>query len=159
MNKKLPEISESVETLQQLMRSEKDASKKQRLNALYLIVSQQAKNRTEVAALLGVHRTTVGRWFAAYQQGGLCCFLERKKAKGRVPLLNVDIQAEIKERLASPDGFRSYEEIQHFILDEFDVQVSYKTVHKLVHYKCKAKLKVPPRSHKKKRSRSRQLRL
>jgi transposase len=151
MNKKLPQISESIAELQQLMRSEKDGLKKQRLNALYLLVSQQAHNRTQVAALLGVHRTTVGRWLSSYETGGLCCLLSSKKAPGKTPLITVEIKAALKERLASPDGFQSYQQIQQFISDEFDVKVAYKTVHKLVYYKWNAKLKVPRRSHKKKR--------
>jgi transposase len=150
MNKTLPDISESVEQLQHLMRHESDGSKKQRLNALYLIVSQQAKNRTQVASLLGVHRMTVGRWFAAYRKGGLNGLLEIKKPPGRVALITVDIQAGIKERLADSNGFKSYVEIQQFIADEYDLDISYKAVHKLVYYKLKAKLKVPRKSHKKK---------
>ena len=150
MNKTLPEISESVEQLQGFMRHESDAAKKQRLHALYLVVSQQAKNRTQVASLLGVHRITVGRWFAAYRKGGLNGLLEIKKPPGRVPLITVDIQAGIKERLAESGGFKSYVEIQQFIAAEYHVDVSYKAVHKLVYYKLKAKLKVPRKSHKKK---------
>jgi len=47
------------------------------------------------------------------------------------------------------DGFKSYREIQQWIEQTFGKQVKYKTVHKTVRYRLKAKLKVPrPRSLK-----------
>ena len=157
MNKKIPAIHESPEHLLQLMREAQDGFRKQRLNALYLLQSQQANTRQDVAAVLGVHRDTVGRWLKAYEEGGLSGLLTKGKAKGKTPLLPAEVQADLKERLQSPAGFKSYKEIQQFIQDEYGINISYKTVHKLVHYKWKAKLKVPRKSHKKKRSGSQQL--
>jgi len=46
-----------------------------------------------------------------------------------------------------PEGFNSYSQIQEWLSQECQVAVAYKTVHKIVRYKLKAKLKVPrPRS-------------
>jgi transposase len=45
--------------------------------------------------------------------------------------------------------YKSYEEIRTWLLAEFGIDVSYKVVHEVVHYKLKAKLKAPrPRSIK-----------
>ena len=71
MNKKVPEITESVEVLKSLLRQAKHKHELQRLNALYLLKSGQAKNRIEVAKSLSVDRTSVGTWLAAYETGGL----------------------------------------------------------------------------------------
>jgi hypothetical protein len=62
MNKTLPPIHESAHDLKQRLARERHPAKQQRLHALYLLASGQARHRTEVAALLGVDRNTVGRW-------------------------------------------------------------------------------------------------
>jgi hypothetical protein len=71
MRKKLPTIHESAEELHRRMKSEKDDKKRQRLHALYLVASGQARYRKDVAPLLGVHRHSVAAWFDAYAEGGV----------------------------------------------------------------------------------------
>jgi hypothetical protein len=66
MRKAIPNITESADELQRRMKSEPDLKKRQRLHALYLAASGQARQRQEIAALLGVHRHSVGAWLAAY---------------------------------------------------------------------------------------------
>ena len=70
MRKAMPSITESADELQRRMKSEPDLKKRQRLHALYLAASGQARQRQEIAALLGVHRHSVAAWFRAYAQGG-----------------------------------------------------------------------------------------
>jgi Homeodomain-like domain-containing protein len=71
MRKKLPPIHESAEELHQRMKREPDSKKRQRLHALYLVASGQARHRKDVASLLGVHRHSVAAWFEAYATGGV----------------------------------------------------------------------------------------
>ena len=54
--KVFPEITESVEDLKRLLRQAKKKHEVQHLNVLYLLKSGQAKNRLQVAKLLGVDR-------------------------------------------------------------------------------------------------------
>ncbi|MGH7998998.1 MAG: hypothetical protein ACREPR_06120, partial [Brasilonema sp.] len=55
----------------------------------------------------------------------------------------------IKEELKDPQGFKSYEEVQRWLLASEGIKASYKVVHEVVRYKLKAKLKAPrPRSVK-----------
>ncbi len=55
----------------------------------------------------------------------------------------------LKERLKQPQGFTSYGQVQEWLEQEFGVSAKYHTVHALVRYKLKAKLKKPrPKSHK-----------
>ena len=70
MRKAMPTIVESAHALQRRMKSEPDSKKRQRLHALYLAASRQARHRQEIAALLGVHRHSVAAWFRAYAEGG-----------------------------------------------------------------------------------------
>ncbi len=56
---------------------------------------------------------------------------------------------QLKERLNQPQGFKSYGEIQNWLNQRFGVDLAYKSVHKIVRYKLKAKLKIPrPQSPK-----------
>ena len=86
MNKKVPEITESVEDLKVLLRKSTQVYQTQRLSTLYLLRSGQAKNRKQVADLLGVHRLSVGHWLQAYETGGLQKLLKRGSAPGRGPV-------------------------------------------------------------------------
>ena len=153
MNKKVPDITESVEELKSLMGQSKQGYQKQRLSTLYLLRSGQAKNRKRVAELLGVHRTTIGQWMSSDETGGLEKLLERRYPPGRIPALTEEQQNSLRAELQKSQGFRSYTEIQQYIADTFGVDMKYKAVYALVHDKWKAKLKVPRPSHIKKRGR------
>lgn len=152
MNKKVPEITESVQDLKVLLRKGKKKHEIQRLTALYLLKSGQAKNRVQVAERLGVDRMSVGHWLSAYETGGLEKLLERGYAPGRVSILNEDQQAILRGELQKPKGFQSYVEIQAYIAQTFGIKMNYKTVYAMVHDKWGAKLKVPRPSHVKKTS-------
>lgn len=56
MKRKLPPIHETREELQRHLKAERDAQKHQRLQALYLLSTGQAKTRAAVAEALGMHR-------------------------------------------------------------------------------------------------------
>jgi hypothetical protein len=71
MRKKMPPITERAAALVRRMQDEPDGKKRQRLHALYLGASGQARHRNEVAAMLHVHRQSVAAWFTAYTVGGL----------------------------------------------------------------------------------------
>ena len=150
MNRTVPEITESVDELKSLLRKASSGYKTQRLSMLYLLRSGQAKNRKQVAELLGVHRITIGQWLAAYEAGGLEKLLVRRYPPGRVPLLCEQDLNTLRAELEKPNGFSSYGQIQQYIASTFRVEMSYKAVYALVHDKWGAKLKVPRKSHQKK---------
>jgi transposase len=150
MRKKLPQIDHSREELHRLLKAERDVQKRQRLQALYLLVSRQAKTRLAVAELLGVHRHSVGTWLELYEQGGLDGLLTIKKAPGKKPLASPEVVEALKERLHHPEGFRAYGEIQVYLAQEHRVSMAYSSVHALVRYRLRAKPKSPRRSHPKK---------
>ena len=61
----MPPIHDTPAALQRRLKAERDAPKHPRVQALYLLQTQQARTRRQVARLLGVHREPVGRWLAA----------------------------------------------------------------------------------------------
>jgi transposase len=147
MKTPIPPIHETPEVLKGLLIAERDAQKHQRLQALYLLQTQQAHTRRQVAHLLGVNRDTVGRWLAAYAAGGIPQMLTVTKAPGKVPLLTPAMQQALRDRLTQPQGFASYKALWQWLRQEYGLSIAYKTVHKFVRYTLRAKLKVPRKSH------------
>ena len=116
MNRKLPDITESPRTERPTRyASESVGYKKQRLTAVYLLQSGGAKNRKQVADLIGVNRKTVGQWLDAYQAGGIEQMLDRRYPPGRSPLLSEAQTQALRAELDKPSGFSSYGQIQQFI--------------------------------------------
>jgi transposase len=150
MKTPIPPIHETPEELKELLAAEREAQKYQRLQVLYLLQTQQARTRRQVAHLLGVHRETIGRWLAAYATGGIPQMLTITKAPGKVPLLSLAMQQALRDRLRQPHGFASYKAIWQWLRQEYGLAIAYKTVHKFVRYTLRAKLKVPRTSHIKK---------
>jgi transposase len=149
-NKPFPSIVESPEHLQKQLRREPDAKRRQRLQALYLVASGQVRSRLALAQLLAVHRHTIHAWLALYEDGGLSALLTIKQAPGKRPAVTPAVLSKLQARLAQPQGFGSYGEIQQYLAHTHHLALAYSTVHALVRYKLQAKPKAPRRSHPKK---------
>jgi hypothetical protein len=65
MKTPFPPIRETPEELKALLSAEHEAQKRRRVQALYLLQTQQARPRRHVAHRLGGSRDTVGPWLAA----------------------------------------------------------------------------------------------
>ena len=150
MNRALPTIHESADELKQLLNRERQPAKHQRLHALYLLASGQARRRTEVATLLGVDRNTVGRWLDQYAQGGLPALLDIYIPAGKAAPLAPTQLAQLQQALQQPEGFASYNAVRQWIATNLGVTLTYNATHKLVRYKLGATLKVARPSHQKK---------
>jgi transposase len=97
-----------------------------------------------------VHRHTIQTWLKLYEAGGLRALLTIKKAPGKPPTLTPAVLTNLQAQLADVHGFGSYGEVRQYLAHTHKVALAYSTVHKLVRYKLKAKLKAPRRSHPKK---------
>ncbi|GIV61488.1 MAG: transposase [Rhodothermaceae bacterium] len=148
----LPQIHEELEELQQRLRAERHAERKRRLHLLVLLKSKTVGTRKEAAAHLAVHRNTIRQWLNRYKEGGLEGLLEIKK-RGFAPgqrTVPDPVCAALQARLARPEGVSGYAEIQRWLVEEFGLEVPYKSVYNLVRYHLGAKLKVPRPEHPKK---------
>jgi transposase len=150
MRKETPQITEGVEELRQRLRAEHNGRRKTRLQVLYLLKSGQAQSRQEVAALVALHRHTIGRWLAAYERGGLAAMLEIRIHSNRQPVIPAPVQRALVAKLRASKGFGSYGEAQQWLQKKWRVQVKYKTLHRWIRYRLNAKLKVARPSHVKK---------
>lgn len=150
MYKALPEIRESEEELKGLLMKEKDYRAKQRLQALYLLRTSQAKTRLEVCRMLGVNRDTVGRWLSSYDRGGVGKLVDIHHPIGRQSSLPPEYKEELKDRLSTPQGVSSYKELWVELRERYGIKITYQALHHYLRYKLKAKLKVARKSHIKK---------
>lgn len=136
-------IEETVEDLKTLMRQQTPVGDKERIQLLYLLKSGQAQTVTQAAQLLDRGRATLQRWLAKYQEDGIRGLLERHLPPGQVCQIPQAAQAELEQRLSSPQGFGSYKEIQTWLEQEHGHLMSYQGVHGHVRYRLGAKLKRP----------------
>lgn len=137
------EIHESAEELKQLLRSQTSAQRKERIQVLYLLQSQQAKTVQAAAELVGRNRVTVQEWLQHYRNGGLEGLLVNKKPTGRPRKLPQWAEQALCKRLQEPEGFESYQAICNWFENRLGLTVGYKTVHKLVHQRLGGLPKVP----------------
>lgn len=150
MHRSIPPIHEDAAALKQSMQQEPHSRRKQRLHALFLLASGQARSRSEVARVLGVNREAVSRWLDRYAAGGLEAMLTLPTFPGRKRALSDDQLAALGEALRRPEGFASYIAIQAWIAETFGITMQYAAVRDLVIRHFGTKLKVPRRSHPKK---------
>jgi transposase len=146
----IPPLREPVDDLKQRLQREHDGHKKLRLQMLYLLASGQARDRQEVASLLGVHRNTIGRWLALYAARGLDALLATYVPAGKPVSLAPAVLSSLEQALRRPEGFASYEALRQWVAQTHHVQVKYKTLYTIVRTRFRTKLKVPRPSHTKK---------
>jgi transposase len=137
------EIRESLEYLEKSLRHARSAKQKERLQMLWWLKSGQVTQHQELAERLGRDSSTITRWRAKYRKLGLSALLEEKTSPGKAWEIDGEMLEQLKARLARPEGFKSYGEIQQWLEGEFGKSVNYKTVYKTVCYRLQAKLKVP----------------
>lgn len=148
-NKFEVEVRESQEELKHRLHHAVTASSKERLQMLYWLKQNAIATRKELSQKLGRDESTIYRWLKRYRQGGLTNLLDVKTPPGKKSKISQEEMNQLKERLSQPQGFKSYGEIQDWLNQEFGINIAYKSVHKIVRYKLKAKLKTPrPQSQK-----------
>ena len=150
MRMAIPPLREQVDDLKRRLQHEHDGHKKLRLQMLYLLASGQARDRQEVASLLGVHRNTIGRWLALYAARVLGALLATYVPAGKPVSLAPAVLASLEQALRRPEGFASYEALRQWVVQTHHVQVKYKTLYTIVRTRFRTKLKVPRPSHTKK---------
>jgi transposase len=150
MRNPIPPIREDEAALKERLQREHDGHRKPRVQMLYLLVTQQARDRQDVARLLGIHRNTIGRWLARYAAGGLEALLATYSPPGKPVSLAPAVLASLEQALHRPEGFASYEALRQWVRQTHGVEVKYKTLYTLVRVRFRVKLKVARPSHTKK---------
>lgn len=138
-------ITESPETLKNLLSQQKQKQTFERIQALYLLKTGQVQTVQNLAIIIGRHRTTIQGWLRRYREGGISCMLEMGKSSGRPSLIPDWAIERLLEELNSSKAFSSYGEVKDWLEKELGVRANYDVVHKLVCYKLKYKLNLARR--------------
>lgn len=152
MGECFPAISESQEELEALLKAERNAQVRRRLHLLVLIGSGTIRSAAAAARHLAVHRNSVRNWLLLYKSGGLEKLLHIGQAapEAEQKSLPAPVFQALQVRLGE-DGFTGgYLQVQRWLKGDFDLEIPYSTVHKIVRYRLKAKLKRARPSHVKK---------
>jgi hypothetical protein len=77
--------------------------------------------------------------------------LKLRRSTGRPRVIPQEVISGISTKISEETcEFKSYKEIAGWVEDNYQVSVKYQTLHKQLHYRMKAKLKVPRRVSNKK---------
>lgn len=137
------EIYESAEELKRMMNEQTRAKFRERLQILYWIKVDFFHSLQELADHLGRSKSVIVKWLKVYRTQGLAGLLQWNYHGGRRSRISEDMVAALQLRLHDPtQGFQRYGEIQQWLLQEYGVEVPYSTVHQVVRYRLKVKLKV-----------------
>lgn len=131
-------ITESIPQLKVLINAQTKIGRRNKLQALYLVKTNRCSYISEVSKLLVVHRKTIHEWFSIYQKHGLQELLEnsRKKKSGRKGFIDDYIVDEL-QKLLERDHFQSYQEIQSWLRNNYQLYVKYHVVYNLVYYRLR----------------------
>ena len=143
------EITESVEDLKSLMKKPKTGLGYAKVQSLYLLKINAVETVRHLAVIIGRGESTIHRWLYTYKTGGLSLLLEEPPKTGRPKILDIEVVAKIQQELSDPEGFNSYKEIKLWLLICQNIEISYPTVHRIVRYELKGKLKTPRPTHEK----------
>ena len=100
--------------------------------------------RKALAKLLCRSQFAIGQWSESYREKGLAGLLNLNYRGGNLaPSIPVEIQWQLKEKLAQPEGFSSYKAIQIWLKETHGLDVPYSTVFGTVKYRLEASLKGP----------------
>jgi len=132
-------ILESEEELLDMIRKEGKGRFRDRLRLLWLLKTGKAKSMTHAAELCGITYHTASEWLRRYENGGIPELLCLKTVPGRQRAISGEVLGDLEKRLSEPEGFRSYNEIRTWLMNEYNLDIPYKTVHKTVRYYLGAK--------------------
>ena len=150
----LPQVLETPEQLRQMMSACGDPLVYKRLLALSLVRRGQATSRAQLARQLMVSHDAVCAWFKTYEHEGIEALASRRKSGPKSQrILSPEAFEALGERLQG-EGFDSFLQAQHWLEQQFDLELNYKSLWRLIKREWGGKLKVGRPSNPKKTSAS-----
>ena len=139
-------IQESISQLRALQK--RHPNKYKTLQMLVLLKQQGDLSKDKLSLLLGSSDKSISIWRKQYLAGGIAELLVDNRGGKKPGKITVAVHKKLSERLTNPrQGFRSFIEIQQWLLTEFGTEMEYHAVNKYVKRKFGARLKVSRKSH------------
>lgn len=139
-------VQESLSSLRILQK--RHPNKYKALQMLVLLKQQGDLSKDKLSLLLGSSDKSISIWRKQYLAGGIAGLLVDNRGGKKPGKITDAVHKKLSERLHDPrQGFRSFIEIQQWLLTEFDTEMEYHAVNKYVKRKFGARLKVSRKSH------------
>jgi transposase len=140
------EVKESLKRLRLLQKQ--NPSKYKILQMLILLKQHGDMSKYSLASQLGSSHSSVGKWRTEYLSAGLEFLLKENRKGTRKAAITPKVNKALADRLNNPkQGFRSFIEVQQWLVTEFGITMEYHAVNKYIKRKFGAKLKVSRKSH------------
>ena len=137
------------ENITQLRKLQKRFSRKYKAIQMLIVLKQKgALSKDVLAVMVGASDKSIQTWRSNYVRGGMDEMLKDSRGGKKVSKITAAAHQQLSERLHNPQqGFRSFIEIQQWLLHEFTIDMEYHAVNKYVKRKFGARLKVSRKSH------------
>ena len=136
-------IKEEDQKLIEMMKYERNSSKRSKIHLLYLIKTENKIKITEISKIIQRPRTTIYKWFEVYENEGIEGYIKEVDYKRNKSKLNGEDLEKLKGIVnESGNGFSSFKEAHKYVTDVLKVKLTYITVYKILVEKLKVKLKV-----------------
>jgi transposase len=143
---KVIKVKETVSQLRLLQKQ--TPSRFKALQMLVLLKQQGAMSKYVLANQLGSSHSSVGKWRSQYLLEGIEGLLTENRKGTKKAAISAKANAALSNRLNNPkQGFRSFIEVQQWLVTEFGIEMEYHAVNKYVKRKFGARLKVSRKSH------------
>jgi len=138
-------VKESVKDLKSIQKQK--PSYYSRIQMLLLIKEGKFVTKDALSEALQVSTQSVHIWRTKYNAGGIDQLLEDKRG-GKPAQITAPIHERLSTRLnSSKEGFKSFVEIQHWLQENFGIEMKYQALNKYIKRKFGARPKVARKSH------------
>lgn len=145
-NALIVKVKESLGELKQAQK--KHPHKFKPLQMLLLLRKNEQLTKMSLAVQTGSSDKSVQTWRRQYLRGGLEAVLQERRGGKKKAAITAAAHQKLAARLQNPaEGFRTFTEIQQWLLDEFGIAMQYQAVNKYVKRKFGARPKVGGKSH------------
>ena len=139
-------VKESLQELRLMQRQH--PGKHKSLQMLIILKKQGPLSKDRLSTLTGASDKSIHIWRKQYISGGLEQMLKERRGGKKPGKITGAVHDKLAKRLHSPkEGFRSFIEIQQWLLQDFGIEMQYHAVNKYVKRRFGARLKVSRKSH------------
>ena len=118
------------------------------IQMLILLKQKGMLSKDALATMVGASDKSIQIWRSKYIAGGIAAVLKDSRGGKKVGQISELAHQQLAKRLNNPkEGFRSFIEIQQWLLQEFSIDMQYHAINKYVKRKFGARLKVSRKSH------------
>ncbi len=139
-------VKESLQELRLMQRQH--PGKHKSLQMLIILKKQGPLSKDRLSTLTGASDKSIHIWRKRYISGGMEELLQERRGGKKPGKITGAVHEKLAKRLHSPkEGFRSFIEIQQWLLQEFGIEMQYHAINKYVKRRFGARLKVSRKSH------------